>query len=231
MAEPKLPTGDTMVLLSGGIDSAVLLQAVHAAKPGRVAGLFVDFGQSNASREQAFAQRLANRLGVPLHIGELPGMLKLIYGELEPPHILIAEGDGRGHPRGVNSSGIQPAFATIAAWLGYRHIHQAVTKTDVDAWDPPVKAPDRNAAINNLLQVAHLQIKFDTPFAVAELSNEDVLRFAAASKFDVNATWSCLWGYRYHCGKCPRCVARQSRFRQAQLPDPTRYATPEMGLA
>ena len=41
---------------------------------------------------------------------------------------------------------------------------------------------------------------------------------------DFAKTWSCYAGGRLHCGTCGTCRERREAFREAGLPDPTRYA-------
>jgi 7-cyano-7-deazaguanine synthase len=56
-----------------------------------------------------------------------------------------------------------------------------------------------------------------------DMEDADVLRAALNEGFDVVSTWSCIWGYREHCGTCERCEKRRRVYNQAGVADPTTY--------
>lgn len=96
----------TLVLLSGGLDSAVCAHLLKS--PNRqVEGLFVDYGQAALERERTSAQAVAAHLGIPLRMraiqpapargtGELPGrnalLISLAVFELGTEGGLVAIG-------------------------------------------------------------------------------------------------------------------------------------------
>lgn len=78
----------TLVLLSGGLDSAVcahLLKANGAA----VEGLFVDYGQAALEREKRAAQAVADYLGIRLRTRAITGVSTRGAGELPGRNALL----------------------------------------------------------------------------------------------------------------------------------------------
>jgi 7-cyano-7-deazaguanine synthase len=61
------------------------------------------------------------------------------------------------------------------------------------------------------------------PYADLGFHKVDVLRRGA--KMPLQFTFSCIQPQRgLHCGECNKCAERQGGFREAKMPDPTRYA-------
>ena len=82
------PVATTLVLLSGGLDSAVCAHLLKA-NGAQVEGLFINYGQAALTREQVAAQGVADHLEIPLRTralapafargaGELPGRNSLL---------------------------------------------------------------------------------------------------------------------------------------------------------
>jgi 7-cyano-7-deazaguanine synthase len=60
---------------------------------------------------------------------------------------------------------------------------------------------------------------------LARMTKAQVIRSADARGLPLHLTWSCLRPQRgRHCGRCNKCAERQRAFHAAGVPDPTRYA-------
>jgi hypothetical protein len=70
-----------IVLLSGGIDSAACAHLLKAQGM-TVEGIFFDYGQPSAPREQAAAQLIAEHIGIPLSIVYVQGPATQSTGEI-----------------------------------------------------------------------------------------------------------------------------------------------------
>ncbi|NQU38777.1 MAG: 7-cyano-7-deazaguanine synthase [Lentisphaerae bacterium] len=63
----KKGSGETLVLLSGGIDSAACLD-FYIAREERVRAMFVEYGQLAVTRERNAARRVATHFDIPLYV-------------------------------------------------------------------------------------------------------------------------------------------------------------------
>jgi 7-cyano-7-deazaguanine synthase len=204
---------DTLVLLSGGIDSSVLLQATKKQVEARVAALFLNFGQDPASRQQAYAERLCIKLNVPLHVIDAPNVVKLYAAATDPPHVMQTESDSGPKAFGppvhiMDSEGASTFAAFTAQWLGFERSLHGLTVSDERRW-PDLSVKKMANAMNSLLSVCGCKTRYCVPFIDAGFTNEDVVSYGRGEGFDIESTWSCLWGLRYHCGKCAGCKKRR----------------------
>jgi 7-cyano-7-deazaguanine synthase in queuosine biosynthesis len=79
-------------------------------------------------------------------------------------------------------------------------------------------------AMRTLLDVlTQGQIQYADPFLESDMSDEDVLREAVEKRFNYSETWSCQWGFFYHCGECRTCKKRSSLFTARLGKDATKY--------
>lgn len=217
------PDEDSMVMLSGGVDSAVLLQAVRAKVSKRVSAVFSAFGQDAMERQRALASRLCNKLGVPLHVVEAPHIFHVDIAASDPPHIRQEETRG--------SQGNESLIAFIAARLGYKWVYSGLTITDAKRW-PDVDYVKTESALNALLAATSSTTRIARPYFTAGATDEDVLQFAINEKYAYDETWSCWWGLRFHCGQCPSCKKRKDVFANLGVADATRYlgAWPDLAV-
>ncbi|WP_165313162.1 7-cyano-7-deazaguanine synthase [Vibrio ziniensis] len=217
---------DSLVLLSGGIDSSTLLQEVNKQVNKKVSAIFLDLGQEPAFRQKTYAQRLCHRLNVPLHIIDAPKIVDIYAIATEPPHIMQTETSSRlVEDKGpASSEGITAFVAFTAQWLGYKKLYHGLTTSDENRW-PHLSMREISDAVNNLLKVSGCTTEFSFPFIEAGFDNDAVIEHAKNSKFNYEMTWSCLWGNRYHCGECSSCKKRKSVFSKTVGSDPTHYAT------
>lgn len=63
--------------------------------------------------------------------------------------------------------------------------------------------------------------QLNTPFAGR--SKADIVSLGAEIGAPMHLTWSCYKGGEKHCGKCGTCVERAEAFHLARVPDPTLY--------
>jgi 7-cyano-7-deazaguanine synthase len=201
-------------MLSGGVDSTVLLQAVRGGVTKRVAAVFSAFGQDASERQRSYASRLCNRLGVPFHVVEAPQIFHVDIGASDPPHIRQEESRG--------SQGNEAMVAFIAARLGFRWVYSGLTFTDAARW-PDVDYRKTEAAVNALLEATSSPTRIARPYFSAGGSDSDVLRYAEQEHLEYNDTWSCWWGLRFHCGQCQGCQKRKGVFADLGIVDQTRY--------
>lgn len=211
-----------VVLLSGGLDSTTLVAFLRALNI-EVHTLSVDYGQRH-SRELRAAQRISKYYRAKSHrVLRLAGLKKLLQSTLT----------GHGEvPSGSYDAAIRktvvPARNSIllsiaygyAASLGADLVAYAAHATDGAHY--PDTTPTYVVKMEAALQEGNFQkIPVVAPFV--NLTKSDIVRVGAWLQVPWELTWSCYRGGEKHCGICPTCIARQTAFREAGIPDPTEY--------
>jgi 7-cyano-7-deazaguanine synthase len=213
----------TAVLLSAGLDSAVL--AAAEARTSRVHPIYVSAGLAWESQEIAALQHL---LATPPFASLAPlAQLSFTVRDLYPAsHWAL-----RGEP---------PAFDTPdedvyltgrnVILLSKAAIHCAQHKIDRIVIGPlagnpfPDATPDFFGAMAHALSLglAH-PLTIDAPFADKDKS--EVIRLGVELGVPLELTLSCMNPKAgAHCGECSKCRERRDAFNEAGVPDPTRYA-------
>ena len=217
------------MLLSGGLDSMV------AAGLAREAGfalnlLTIDYNQRHKV-ELAAAARIAAALGARRHI-VLPVDLSAFGGSSLTADIAVPKG---GVGEGIPSTYV-PARNTIflslalgwAEACGARDLFIGVNALDYSGY------PDcRPAFVDAFQQLADVATKagvegdrFTVHAPLLAMSKADIASEAARLGLDAGISWSCYdpTPEGLHCGYCDSCRLRAQGYRDAGLPDPTRYA-------
>jgi len=194
-----------VVLLSGGLDSAVALW--WAKRRWKTYALTFRYGKLN-SNEVRSAKRLARRAEVPHHFVVDVGFLKQ-----------VSELRKRVTSQGLNLKRFPPTFVpgrnTIFLGIAahYAEIYDVVRiVTGHIGRDPfPDSKPAYIRAMNNAIsQASWLRkkhaIRITTPFALS--TKEDVVRLARKLEVPLDLTWSCYRNGKRPCGKCQGCLDR-----------------------
>jgi 7-cyano-7-deazaguanine synthase len=223
MAVDRSPR-EVALLLSGGIDSAVLCVEL-LGQFRRVFPLYVRFGLRWEDVELAHARRFLASVDRP----GLEGLTVLdesvadVYGD----HWSVAGPDVPG-----SSSADEAVYlpgrnlllvAKASVWCRLRHIERLAlgslgSNPFPDATPEFFRAMERatNRAMDGNLRIMR-PLESDT--------KRDVLRRGA--ELPLEHTFSCLRPVDgAHCGRCNKCAERRRGFRDAGLPDPTAYAAP-----
>ena len=217
---------DVAVLLSGGLDSAVL--AARAARSAVVQPVYVSTGLAWEAEELALVSRL---LASPAYAsGVLPLARILVLASDLYPETHWAR---RGEP---------PAYDTPdeAVYLPGRNI-LLLSKAGVLcalkgihrlAIGPLAGNPFPDATPEFFASMARtLSLGLDHPLAIetplASMHKEDVIRLGASLGVRFELTMSCMRpsGGR-HCGLCSKCRERRAGFDAAGVEDPTEYLAP-----
>jgi len=208
--------GAGVVLLSGGLDSAVAAME-FAAQPGQriVAAVFCDYGQRAARREQAAAAALAVRRLWPFRRLELPWL-----GELAAAAGSALSPAGGELPTGTAE---RPGDARSAAavWVPARNavfvaIAAAIAETLGAAWvvtgwnaEEAATFPDNSAAFAAasdafLAYGTRTRVRVQSP----TLAMDKLAIVAAARRLGLlpDDVWSCYDGGEQPCGHCESCL-------------------------
>ena len=214
----------TAVLLSAGLDSAVL--AAAEARKGRVQPIYVSAGLAWEAGEFAVLERLLAQ--PPFHDGLMPLVqLSFTVADVYPPtHWGI-----RGEPPAFDTPdedvylvGRNISLISKAAIYCARHAIGRIALAPLAGNPFPDATPEFFNAIARALSLglAH-DIVVDAPFASMEKS--DVIRLGLELGVPLELTLSCMnpSGER-HCGRCSKCRERRDAFRDAGIADKTAYA-------
>ncbi|MBS1371558.1 MAG: 7-cyano-7-deazaguanine synthase QueC [Lentisphaeria bacterium] len=219
-----------VVLLSGGLDSATVL-AMAKAEGFACYALSFDYGQRHLCELEA-AGRVAEQIGAELH-NTVQIDLRLWGGSaLTDDAIAVPDAE---ESKGVPVTYVPArnliflSFAT--AWaevLGARDIFIGVNSVDYSGY------PDcRPAFIESFRETARLgtcavdegwSYRINAPLQT--MSKAEIIRTGTRLGVDYGLTTSC-----YNpdpegrsCGRCDSCALRIAGFREAGVPDPTRYS-------
>ena len=226
MTEPKR----AVVLLSGGLDSATVL-AIARSEGYRCHALSMSYGQRHAVELQA-ARRVARALGVVEH-KIIPIALDLFGGSaLTDANIAVPE---EAAPADAIPPTYVPARNTIflSLALGWAEVLQASEIfIGVNAVDYSGYPDCRPAFIEAFEELANLATRagvegerFRIRAPLIRLTKAEIIRRGIELGVDYGATVSCYQadGDGRACGRCDSCRFRAEGFREAGVPDPTRY--------
>lgn len=219
----------TLVLLSGGLDSAVL--AAHEAQSSRVHPAYVSVGLAWESAELAMIDRLL--AWPPFRNGVAPlTRVAFTMRDIYPPtHWAI-----RGEPPAYDTPD-EDVYLTgrNLVLLTKAGIVAALTGANRVALGPlagnpfPDARPEFFDAMSRALSLGlDRPIEIVTPFL--DWDKEAVVRRGVALGVPLEFTLSCMnpglagSGLPRHCGLCSKCRERRDAFAAAGVSDPTAYA-------
>lgn len=220
----------TIVLLSGGLDSAVL--AAHEAQRATVLPVYVGVGLAWEEAEVAMVECL---LRAPVFAGAVAPLRRMSFTMRDvyaPTHWAIR--------------GVPPAYDTPDedVYLAGRNlvlltkagVVAAAAKADRIALGPlagnpfPDARPEFFASMARTLALGlDHRIEIAAPFLSWE--KPDVIRRGIELGVPLEFTLSCMNpvssdGLPQHCGQCSKCRERRDAFAAAGVADPSRYAQP-----
>jgi 7-cyano-7-deazaguanine synthase len=217
-------TNEAVLLLSGGMDSGVLL-AVLSSEYAKIHAIGFDYGSRHNARELAMAKVLADKYNASFTIISLP-----FVNELFSSSILLSGGDvPEGSYDDTNMlstvvpfrNGIMLSVAIgIAENLGIKNVLIAA-----HAGDHPVYPDCRESFVNAMSKAAnegtYTGVRVIAPFV--SISKAKIAEIGRDISFDFSLTWSCYKGGDLHCGKCATCNERKAALGFDRGLDPTRY--------
>jgi 7-cyano-7-deazaguanine synthase len=231
------PTPDrakAVILLSGGLDSATAL-ALAAREGFWTHALTIDYGQRHA-QEVAAAGRVARAAAVAEHVVLNLDLRGFGGSALTDDSIDVP----RGRDTDEMADGIPvtyvPARNTVflscaLAWceaLGAGDIFIGVNALDYSGYPDCrpafIAAFEKLAAVATKAGVEGRGPKIHAP--LIEMSKAEIIRTGAELGVDFADTVSCYdpIGEGLACGACDSCQLRRKGFREAGVPDTTRYA-------
>jgi 7-cyano-7-deazaguanine synthase len=208
-----------IVLLSGGLDSAVNLKQA-ADQSGVALALTFDYGQRAAPREAAAASLMCQQLGLRHRLLQLPWLAELLPST-PVPHITAAQ---LGHPS------ISPDDTARAVWVPNRNgvfVNIAAAFAESLAADTIVAGfnaeeaatfPDNSShfvsAVNAALLLS-VRLPVQLHSFTQDLAKADIVRLGRRINAPLDLLWSCYHGGPDHCWRCESCARLERALREA----------------
>ena len=217
-----------VVLVSGGMDSAVVL-AIARAEGFDVHALSVSYGQRHTS-ELAAADRVARALGAAEHKTVQVDLRAFGGSALTADDIEVPESGGAGIPATYVPARNTIMLSLALGWaevLGANDLFCGVNAVDYSGYPDCrpefIDAFERLANLATKAGVEGAGIRVHAP--LLRLGKADIVREGLRLEVDFSETVSC---YRADaegraCGHCDACRLRADGFAAAGVPDPTRY--------
>jgi 7-cyano-7-deazaguanine synthase len=215
---------ESLIVLSGGMDSAVLLVRELAA--GRqVAAISFDYGAKHNHRELPMAAAMCSHYQVPHRIVPLPFINQLFASSLLQSGNAIP--DGAYDSANMKSTvvpfrnGILIAIAT-----GYAESIEADEVLLASHAGDHFIYPDCRPEFNTAMAAACRsgtdgKVKVEFPFAT--MDKRTIGDLGRRLGVDFTRTWTCYKGGEIHCGTCGACDERKYALRHQENLDPTIY--------
>lgn len=204
-----------IVLLSGGLDSAVCL-AQAVGKDTRVLALTFNYGQKAAAREIRAAELLADHYGIEHEIIQLDFLRKLTKTALvnqdeEPPEPGLEDlddisGKAAETARQVWVPNRNGLFINIAACYaeanGYEFIVAGFNREEAATF--PDNSPEYIVAATAALGLSTLNKPQVLSYTI-DLDKAGIVRLGRSLGLPFEYIWSCYHGGEQMCGRCESC--------------------------
>jgi 7-cyano-7-deazaguanine synthase len=184
-----------IVLLSGGMDSRVLLEDATQAQENKVLCLGFDYGQKHYI-ELDYAKRIALKKAVPFKVINLCGVFggqSQLLGGLGSPVV-----------ENRNACFLHLACA-VAESGGYEQVLFGANKDDYEGF--PDCRPEFVERLNQTLMAAQLNVRVVAPYQ--DLTKREIAQRGKELGVDFSETMSCYSGVDGGCGKCDACKKRE----------------------
>jgi len=211
----------TVVLLRGGVDSAICLaQAVKDRGSENVTALNLFYGQ-NSKKELEAAKRIAEHYGVnyiPMDISKImefsnSGMLHDY--SIEPGEDKFEEQTNVPFRNGLMIS----VASAVALSIGADSVQFATHADESAGLKYPDCKPEFFRAMANALAVGTDEsLRLELPFA--DMSKVAVMRLGEKLEVPFELTWSCYVSDDEPCGYCVGCTGRAKAFEALDIEDP-----------
>jgi 7-cyano-7-deazaguanine synthase len=223
----------TAVLLSGGLDSAVLL-ADEASRAGdaeseKVQPIYVGAGLAWENAERAIVARFLDTQPFRGRVRPLVSLSVDMRDVYAASHWSVT-GDAPAYHTPDEDVYLPGRNIILLSKAGVFCAAAGIDRVVIGTLDhnpfPDATPAFRSSIARTLsLGLAH-QLTVDAPYATS--SKAEVIRTGLALGVPFEHTLSCMKpAGEMHCGTCSKCRERHDAFLEVGLPDPTRYASVE----
>jgi len=214
----------TLVVLSGGLDSSVML--AHIMRENKtVECLFFWYGSKHNEREYQAALKIAAHYGVSIKKIDLD----FISENFESDLLLKGGSIPKGHYEDESMKKTVVPFRNgimLSIAAGYAESIDAKQIAIGSHFGDHAIYPDCRRAFTAPMEQAiyhgtENNIRLLTPFG--DLTKKDIVKIGDDINVPMFMTYSCYEGRERHCGECGTCVERKEAFILAGVKDQTRY--------
>ena len=222
---------NALILLSGGLDSAVLLAKIKHEKTNykSIKALNIFYGQKHA-KEQKYAEKLANYYEVPIEFLDLSTIF-------ESSNCPLISKNKQKIPKGNYKKQLKKS-ETIETYVPFRNgiflavaVSMAYSKTAKshvfyaahlnDAENEAYPDCSRNFIKNQSKAIftgTGKKVMLKTPFS--KWNKKEIVKLGIRLKVPFELTWSCYNDFEKPCGECATCVERENAFFENNAADP-----------
>ena len=217
---------DTAVLLSAGLDSAVL-----AASEARRARVFPIYVAAGLAWEQAELRALERLLAGEPYAGRMEPLARLAFTveDLYPATHWALRGEAPAYDtpdEDVYLAGRNVVLLSKAAIYCARHQIPRIALGPLAGNPFPDATHEFFQAMARALSIG-LAHDLDVAAPFVQMTKAEVIRLGMDLRVPLGLTLSCMSpGNDLHCGRCSKCRERHDAFLQAGVADPTVYAHP-----
>lgn len=208
----------SIVILSGGMDSATLLYDI--CRDNNVITLTFDYGQRHR-KEIVCARQLADKLGVSNHLLVIPvlnGSALTHEGDVPEGHYTHESMKRTVVP---NRNMVMLSHAvSFAIAEGCDKVYYGAHAGDHAIY------PDCRREFIHAFNIAVQEGNYSAPIVEAPylyLTKGEILTAGLELSVDYSLTWTCYNGREKACGKCGSCVERLEAFADNDANDPVEY--------
>lgn len=192
---------ERLAMLSGGLDSAVLLHRLATYGRDGLVATYLDLRLPATEREKRSAQTIAERLGVPFYVTEIPEIefLGRTFAPWEQAYPV---------PEKQKAGWTDPCetltnLAVLASRQSVEKIYLGIVRDDLDEFPGLKGYLERLGAF-----LKPLGVELSMP--LAGMSKVEVVRDALRLGVPVDLTWSCVRSSQEPCGECTPCQTRKA---------------------
>lgn len=213
---------DTLLVLSGGLDSTTLL---YDYADSIALAVTFQYGSNHNKREAAFAKYHCDKLGIEHIEIDLAFMGKYFKSSLLDGADAIPEGnydeDNMKSTVVPFRNGIMLSVATgLAESRGLKNVMMANHSGDHAIY--PDCRPEFVKAMTAAIEAGTYEgVKLVAPYT--DITKADIVSRGAKLGIDYSKTYSCYNGGEHHCGVCGTCRERKEAFTLAGVKDDTIY--------
>lgn len=221
-------TTKSLIVLSGGLDSAVTL-AKSLKEYNIKLALFFNYGQKALEKERIAAKELCKFFDIEFTEIELPWLKNitttaLVKSDANIPDINTQDLDTVEIATQTKSKVWVPnrngLFLNIAASYadsyGYDKIFIGANKEEGETFSDNSK--DFIEAINKELEYS-TQVKPKVVAPLINVNKQEIIELAKSINFPFNLIWSCYSNSNKHCGQCESCKRLKRGLERANLFD------------
>jgi len=213
---------DSVIVLSGGLDSTTLL---HYCRERIALAVTFNYGANHNEREIECARRQCELLGIEHMVIPLAFMSQYFKSSLLEGGEAIPE----GHYEDSNMkstvvpfrNGIMLSIACgLAESRGLKHVMIANHGGDHSIY-PDCRPGFIKAMSEAMANGTYEGVSIIAPFT--NITKDQIVAIGTKLGVDYSLTYSCYKGGDKHCGRCGTCIERHEAFTLAGIQDPTQY--------